>query len=114
MRVWEGTEESKEPVASRVAPEALHLRKVQRQIMGQYAVLYLGLGPRYGLMGLRQLLNVVDAHPQRIMKRLHCADLQHVEMTCASLGSFLSQLLRKASRVRQAQRSDLPHVKACV
>ncbi len=47
--------------------------------MGQNAVPQLGLGPRDGIMGLRQLLNVIRASRHRVLKDLHRADLQHVQ-----------------------------------
>ena len=56
----EGIEQGEEPVTAAIASEALDLGKVQRQIVSEDPVLDLGLGLGDGLMGLRQLLHIVD------------------------------------------------------
>ena len=81
--------------------KAICLREVERKVVGQDAMPQLGLGPRYGIMGLGELLNVVRASNHRVLEDLHRSDLRAMcKMTWASFGSFLSQLLCRASRVR--------------
>ncbi|ANN60779.1 hypothetical protein A9K72_31415 [Mesorhizobium loti] len=92
-------EESEEPVAAAVPPEAVDLGKIQRQVVRQDTVLDLGLGPGDRFMGLRQLLHVVDAGAQRIMVDLCCLDPEHVQ-------HHLCILLCNASRVRASASDD--------
>ena len=47
--------------------------------MGQDAVPQLGLGPRHGIMGFRQFLNVVRASDHRVLEDLHGANLEHMQ-----------------------------------
>jgi len=81
--------------------------KVKRQVMGQDAVPQLGLGPRHGIMSLGQFLYVVRASHHRVLEDLHVRRICSMcKMTWASLGSFLSQLLCSASRVRARVTED--------
>ena len=82
-------EQRQEPVAAGVASEPLDLGKVQRQVMGQHAMPHLGLGPRDRFMGLRQLLQIVDAGPQRVVVDARRADPEHVQDHLGVLGIVL-------------------------
>ena len=66
-RCWEAVEEGKEPIASAVMAKTADLGKVEGHVVGQDAVKHLGLGLRDRLMGLRDLLDVVEAGRERVM-----------------------------------------------
>ncbi len=59
--------------------EALHLGKVERQVVGLAPVQELSLGARDRLVGLRQFLDVVDAGRKRVVVGQRGADPQHMQ-----------------------------------
>ena len=75
----EAIEEGEEPVRAAVVAEAVDLREVQRQVVGQDPMQHLGLGPRDGVVGLGQFLHVVDAGGERVIVDLRGADADHVQ-----------------------------------
>jgi hypothetical protein len=80
--------------------EPVCLGEVERQVMGQDAVPQFGLGARHHLVGLRQFLNVAVPATSGSWKICTAPICSMCRMTWASFGSFLSQLLCSASRVR--------------
>ena len=75
----EAIEEGEEPVRAAVVPEAVDLREIQRQVVGQDPMQHLGLGPRDGVVRLGQFLHVVDAGGEWIVVHLRGADADHVQ-----------------------------------
>ena len=72
-------EETEEPLRTGVVAEAVHLGKIQRQIVGLQTMQDFGLVLRDRLMGLGQFLPIRYPFRQRIVVPLHLALGQHVQ-----------------------------------
>ena len=86
--------------------ETIGFWKVERQVVCQDPVPQLGLGARDRIMGLGQFLNVGRAGHHRVLEYCTAPICSMCKMTWASFGSFLSQLLCRASRVRAKATED--------
>jgi len=85
----ESFDQRQEPVGPAIARETLDLREIQRQIMGEDPMPGLGLRLGNGFVGLRHLLQIVDARSQRIDIALRRPDLQHMQDYLRVLGIIL-------------------------
>jgi hypothetical protein len=101
------------PIRTAITGKAADLRKVQLQVMRQDAVRGLRLGLRDRLVGLRQLLEIVDAGNQRVDIGLRDADPQHVQNDLGTLGIVLvPTVVQRLSRPGQCDGGDQPQLKA--
>ena len=93
--------------------EALHLGKVERQVVGLDPMQDLGLGAGDRLVGLRQLLDVVDAGRERVVVGQRGADAQHVQDHLRVLRIVLvPAVVQCLARAGQGHGRDQAHIEA--
>src|SRR4051794_39933957 len=110
---WEAVEEGKEPSAAAVVAKTADLGKVEGQVVGQDAVEHLGLGFRDHLMGLRDLLDVVEAGRERVMVVLRGPDPEHVQGDLRVLGIVLvPAVVERLAGASERQGGDQPDCEA--
>lgn len=85
----ETVKEGEEPFATAVVAEAVDLREVERQVVCLESVQDACFGLRDHLMGLRQLLDIVEPFGERVLTVLGQADPQHVQDHLCVLGIVL-------------------------
>ena len=109
----EALEERQEPVGAAVAGEAVDLGEVQRQVVGQDAMPGLGLGFRDRLVGLRQLLQIVDPGCERIDIALGGTDPEHVQDDLRVLRVVLvPAVVQRLAGAGQRDGGDQPQLEA--